>query len=542
MNPLPEETLARHLGELLGRLGAVLSPELSVALEKVCGAASRGDVCVEVTQNERIAALLGSGVIGRPGDFKPLILDGARLYLHRLWSYEKAAGDAVASRLGETFPVDDARLTQGLDRFFGNDPEDLQRRAAEMAVRQRLAIITGGPGTGKTRTILAILVLLMKQSLEKPPRLALVAPTGKAAARMRESIVRVCAELAIYGELASQIPTNAQTIHRLLRDASRVDFLPLDGVIVDEASMVDVGLLSRLVRVLPESARLILIGDRSQLASVEAGAVLGDLCGSITGNALIARHIVELRKNRRFRENSGILALSEAVKAGDADAAARILEDEKFPDVTTELPSKVSDLLRENALRHFREVYASEDVVTALKKLDRFRVLCAVRQGSFGVEGVNSAMETLLDVDGEWFHGRPVLVTENDYSLNLFNGETGVVWRDATARGGLRVFFPGETDGSVRRFLPSSLPPHETAFAMTVHRSQGSEFDEVLTVLPPKDAPLLTRELLYTAITRAKTRVTLAAAPDVLRLAIERKVERMSGLRDRFWKPEEATG
>ncbi|HEY5894101.1 MAG TPA: exodeoxyribonuclease V subunit alpha [Chthoniobacterales bacterium] len=539
MKSLSETLLAPHLGELLERLGAVASTELTQALQAVCEAASHGDVCVAISDKEQIAVLRDSGVVGWPGDYQPLILDDAgRLYLHRLWSYEKDAGDAVESRLRVTIAVDEAQLAAGLNRFFGNDPADLQRHAAETAVRHRFAIITGGPGTGKTRTILAIVALLMEQTPEKPPRLALVASTGKAAARMRESIERVSAELVLPPAMASQIPVGARTIHRLLRDAGRSGFLPVDGVIIDEASMVDIGLLSRLVRVLPEKARLILIGDRSQLASVEAGAILGDLCGPGGGNAPIARHIVELRKSRRFGENSGILVLSDAVKAGDSGAAIQILKNEKFPDVALSPSSTMNDLLRGKALPHFQEVCASEDVATALEKLDRFRVLCAVRQGPFGVEGVNAAMETLLKVDGDWFHGRPVLITENDYSLNLFNGETGVAWCDDSTGQQMRVFFRGETEGTLRRFLPSNLPPHETAFAITAHRSQGSEFDEVLTILPSKDVELLTRELLYTAITRAKKRVFLACSVEVLSTMIKRKIRRVSGLESRFWQPE----
>lgn len=584
-----------------------------------------------------IAALRGSPVVGTPGERKPLILDAAgRLYLHRYWTYEQRLAGAIArlaARPAEAMPPttaqsaghparcgnaarpssgdlvaldrpftpalspDGAKSAQGagegistdatgwpglgpadLNRFFPAPPEgetDWQRVAAETALRRRFCIITGGPGTGKTRTLAVILALLLERAVQRPPRVAVAAPTGKAAARIQEALRRARAELPCSDAVKALLPSEARTLHRLLGylpDEARFRHhaenpLPFDFVAVDEASMVDLALMAKLFDALPPHGRVALLGDKDQLASVEAGAVLADICAGLAPTrqrpdpqapaedaeagarrAAAGRNegrwtppVIELRRNYRFAAASAVGRLATAIRDGDTEAVFRVLaECARAPlEVGAKALPEAAGLkagLAEPLLEGFGGFLRAREPTVALAALDEFRVLCALRESPFGVRRVNELAvavfeeANLLRPRGAWYPGRPVMVTRNDYDLGLFNGDTGALLPHP-ATGELRAWFRDAT-GALRDFPPGRLPEHETAFALTVHKSQGSEFDRVLLLLPDRENPVLTRELLYTGLTRARARVELWMREPVFLAAIGRRVERGSGLRD----------
>jgi len=504
-----------------------------------------------------IAALRSLPTLGRPGEHRPLILDDAgRLYLYRYFRYEALLADAIRARAAsQTEGPDDAAIIEQLDRYFApseNSGEDGQRQTALTALRRRFSVISGGPGTGKTTTVVRILGLLLESPGGERMRIAMAAPTGKAAARLAASIAALRESLPCTDDVKRAVPGQVTTIHRLLgtlpgstgfRHNER-NPLPCDAVIVDEASMVDLPLMTALVAALPPHARLILIGDRDQLASVEAGAVLGDICraAELPGSA-VEGCVTVLDRNYRFGDGSGIAALSRAVNAGDDREALRLLADADSGSSAIALeatPTRetLKKRLAAPVLEGFRPCLEAETPADALRLFDRFRILTALREGPWGAAGMNHAAETLLHEAGlirrdtPFYRGRPVLVTENDYIHKLFNGDTGILLPDPET-GNLRAFFAA-SDGTVRAIPPEFLPRHETAFAMTVHKSQGSEFDRVLIVLPPEDSILLTRELIYTGITRARKSVTLWSDESVFSAAVKRRTERRSGLRDKM--------
>ena len=505
-----------------------------------------------------ITALRSLPTLGRPGEHRPLILDAAgRLYLYRYFRYEALLADAIRTRASsESGGPDDAALAAQLDRYFApseNAGDDRQRQAALTSLRRRFSVISGGPGTGKTTTVVRILSLLLESPGGERMRIAMAAPTGKAAARLASSIAALRESLPCADEIKRAVPGQVTTIHRLLgtlpastgfRHNER-NPLPCDAVIVDEASMVDLPLMTALVTALPPQARLILIGDRDQLASVEAGAVLGDICRAAESpGSAVAGCVTVLDRNYRFGDGSGIAALSRAVNAGDDREALRLLADAgSSPAISTE-PTPTRDTMKKRlaapVLEGFRAYLEAETPAEALRLFDRFRILTALREGPWGATGMNHAAETLLHEAGlltssaPFYRGRPVLVTENDYIHKLFNGDTGIILPDPKT-GHFRAFFAAP-DGTIRAIPPEFLPRHETAFAMTVHKSQGSEFDRVLMVLPPDDTILLTRELIYTGITRAKQSVTIWSEETVFSAAVKRRTERRSGLRERLVK------
>jgi exodeoxyribonuclease V alpha subunit len=525
---------------------------------------------------------------------RPLVLDGrGRLYLYRFWQHEQHLAERLLARLDAAPPdLDAAVLRDGLSRLFcpplGGLPGDGdrdgdgggQRLAAVLALTQRLCVITGGPGTGKTSTVVKILALLLEQARGRAQgqtlELTLLAPTGKAAARLSASIKEAKSRLDCEPDLRAAIPDVAMTIHRRLRPrrSSASPFwhdadnpIPTDVVLVDEASMVDLALMSRLVAAVPPKARLILLGDREQLASVAPGSVLADICnagetpgysrplmdrlGEQTGDRPpggrrppastgIWDCIAHLTHSFRFGAESGIGGLARAISAGDAEAALAVLDDDRHPDVRLIEAGRESgrgDLVA-SAVAAYTPFASAVGPTERLEALGRFRVLCAHRTGPSGVETANVAIAEglrragLLVPEGRWYAGRPILVTANSYSLGLFNGDVGVLL--PTAELGLRAHFV-DPDGLTRTFAPARLPDHETVFAMTVHKSQGSEFDDVVLLLPDKPSRVLTRELLYTAVTRARQTVTIHATPDILREAVRSRAERASGLRDLLW-------
>ena len=461
-----------------------------------------------------------------------------------------------------------------------------QKLAVATACAGRFTLISGGPGTGKTTTVARLLALLQQQALSRadgePLLIRLAAPTGKAAARLTESLGRALDELQmrLSPELLAQLPRQASTLHRLLgvipgshefrHHASNP--LALDVLVVDEASMVDLPMMARLLAAMPPAARLILLGDKDQLASVEAGAVLGDICAllraplteaqrtwlqAVTGYELPAEgegdgeahplrdRLCWLQKSWRFHAGSGIGQLAAAVNRGDGRALPRLFSGD-YPDITLhEGESRRTQLLQqvsEGYADYLRLVQAPVDetaVRAVLQAFNRLRVLCALREGEWGVAGLNAAIQNTLvrqgwlQVEGEWYIGRPVMIVRNDHALGLYNGDIGIAAHDGER---LRVWFE-LPDGQVRGFLPSRLPEHETAFALTVHKSQGSEFAHTLLVLPEQDNPVLTRELLYTGITRAKQRLDLFAPLPLLQRAMGKRTERSSGLTRMLLRP-----
>ena len=589
--------------------GSEAKDALALAAALASHATGQGDICVNLRQwarraqwsaksattptitlpptNEWLSALRVSPVVGRPGQRHPLILDRrGRLYLYRYWQYERCLADDLLQRASAAPPtVNEAQLQTDLARLYPRHPQligpDWQKVAAAVAALKRLCIISGGPGTGKTSTVLRILALLAGQSGDRPLRIALAAPTGKAAARLQEAIRAAKPDLGRLGlqpEQLAQIPEEASTLHRLLgaRPDSiyfrhdRDNPLPLDVLVVDEVSMVGLALMAKTVTALPPAARLILLGDKDQLASVEAGAVLGDICAgaggfspefhtrlaTLTGETLprgrfmpspLADAIVLLKHSYRFGADSGIGALAKAVNKGKAPDALALLEGAPHTDIRWQIlddPDELPDALAEPIsagyapyLQAAREK-AGPTAVFAL--FNQFRVLSALRNGPFGVHALNRLCEKILDEGGwinagtDWYLGRPVMIVSNDYNLRLFNGDIGITLRDPDAAERMKVFFLG-SDGALRGFAPARLPEHETVYAMTVHKSQGSEFDQVLVVTPNAPSPVLSRELLYTALTRAKQQANFYGAPEVFSDAVERRLRRSSGLRDRLW-------
>jgi exodeoxyribonuclease V alpha subunit len=566
---IPIGPLDRHFAQLMVELNGSPSDELKLAAERVSARRGEGDICVSIRDlgSDSIEnKLRATRVVGAPGEDKPLILDAqGRLYLQRYWAYEQQLAKAIRARLDSPAPdVDSRLLARGLREFFKDAPgTQWQQRAAEMAVRKNFCVITGGPGTGKTRTVLIVLMLLHAQFTARgaAPRIALAAPTGKAAARMKESMQATLASLPEAQAFAEHLPSDATTVHRLLgtipdspyfrRNAEHP--LAVDVVIVDEASMVDMALMAKLVDAVPPSARLILLGDKDQLASVEAGFVLGDICqagGDLDApkNASPLRgHIVELKTNFRFGNDSATYKLSRCITEGRGVDALALLRSGEAGIHGKPLPSPAAlpSALRQAVLEGFRGYLETKDPREALIRLNHFRILCAMRTGPYGVESLNPvverilASEHLLTPTSKHYSGRPIMILQNDHPLKLYNGDVGIELHDPDANGALRAFFL-TADGALRRFIPARLPSHETVFAMTVHKSQGSEFGRVLFILPDRENRVVTRELLYTGLTRAREGLELWHQEAPLRSAIESPTRRTSGLRDAL-RPGEAT-
>jgi exodeoxyribonuclease V alpha subunit len=599
----PFSALDRHFARFISRFGGAHSEALYAAAALVSRATGNGDVCLDLQAwagqpvaglplpacpplDSWLAALGAASAVGRPGDRRPLVLDeNHRLYLYRYWDYESSLAARIRERAAappvEHFKIESLQTAIRQHFAGGRGPEiDWQQVAVAVAVLKRFTVITGGPGTGKTTTVAKILSVWEELHEGLSTRTLLAAPTGKAAARLKESLRQRAKAPAPADSRGSAPPCEVYTLHRLLRPETGTPLfrhnaanpLPVDLMIIDEVSMVDLALMAKLVDALPAAARLVLIGDRDQLASVEAGSVLGDICGSswrpgfspefgdlirrVTGQAVplavtgaaLQDCIVELQTRHRFAEGSAISELSDTVNRGDAPGALEILS-QNGEEAITWIEPPAGSLGGMDLEHRVAAGYASYGIngepEAMLQELGRFKVLCAHRAGINGVDGVNRMAERVLVRQGQirinprrsspWYSGRPILITQNDYSLGLFNGDVGVALSASAETLDRWVVFFADAAGGLRRFLPYRLPEHETVYAMTVHKSQGSEFDNVLLVLPPGESPVLSRELIYTALTRARNRFTLFGRREVLADAVRRRIERTSGLREALW-------
>jgi len=607
-------SLDAYFASFMARLAEIFSGHVLLAAALVSRKTGEGNICLDLaeyagkslypdsteTQVPQIfcpslaewkECLLKSGVAAQGEGNTPLVFGGqSRLYLRRYWEYENSIICFIQER-GNS--IKDAlnlpRLVRDLKDLFTpslSEQTDWQKIAALAAVTRSFCVISGGPGTGKTSTVAKILALLLRQS-EKPEKMCILlgAPTGKAASRLQEAIVSTG---LLQGILS---PPKATTLHRMLGSLPNSPYfrhnaanqLTADVIVIDEASMVDLPLMAKLMQAVPISARLILLGDRHQLASVQPGSVLGDICHSgmlnifsdsfcrltskLTGdsltpisrydageeNPLLADSYIELVQSHRFSSESSIARLAAAVKEGYADAALDILFSAKNNEVTwSELPPPaelVSKLLKWPGFRQYALLQHSFDPDTCFDILDRFRILCALRSGPYGMEKINtilirqiaqqsskaSSSPTVVAGPAQaYLPGQPLMVTRNDYSLQLFNGDVGIVLPDSLKQDALHVFFKKDS-GLIHQIPPAMLPGHETVFAITVHKSQGSEFDSVLLILPDQDFPVMTRELLYTAITRARHKVEIWGKKEIFRSAVKRRIKRSSGLSEALW-------
>ena len=549
----------RHFAKFVARFGGgVWTEKAALHLSR---AVRKGHICLDLgiapeSEIDSEAAWLGIDdwrktlrecrAVAAPGvePITPLVLDKAgRLYLRRYYNYEQGLANSLLRRVVNT----------------GQSVASDQDGAVEAALRQSLTVISGGPGTGKTTTVVRILARLLEQT--PGARIALAAPTGKAAARLDQAVRENWSRFATgsAADSTERIP-KAATLHRLLGVRPRSagfrhnagNPLAIDLLVVDEASMVALPLMAKLFDAVPENARVILLGDRDQLASVEPGSVLADIADAAGENTPLSSALVVLRQNYRFGHESGIARLCETVRAGDVQKALEIIGGPAQQDLGgAALPARsaLAKQLRVPVLEGFGAFAGESDPALALAAFNRFRILCAVREGTYGVRELNRQVESLLREAGLThgsglnYAGMPVLVTRNDYQVGLFNGDIGVFLPDplsgkTDSEPALWAWFPGESAGDPpRRVAPARLPEHEPAYAMTVHKSQGSEFERVLLVLPDRDTPVLTRELVYTGLTRARQRVDVWFAASSFASAVARRVARTSGLRDALVSP-----
>ena len=606
-------SLDRHFALFIGSLAKKHKPQAALAAALVSSKTAEGNICLDLAEyagkqlntpkeeeqkfscpilSDWKQQLTQSGVAGHDEGDSPLVLDGnGKLYLRRYWQYENSIIRFIQQRSNEVHKdLNYHKLSKDLKKLFPSLPAgDIHRQqiAAIAAVTRSFCVICGGPGTGKTSTMAKIIALFKgQQDATTPLRILLGAPTGKAASRLQQAI----ADTGLLQTGSEQL--QAFTLHRLLGYIPNSPYfrhnaenpLNADIIVIDEVSMVDQPLLAKLMQAVPSSARLILLGDRHQLASVQPGSVLGDICRAeeltsfsrgfcqlikeLTEISLapsthahqepapppLEDSFVELVQSYRFTPDSAIARLSRAVKNGDEVEALTILHNSADGSIAW------SEVAGSGELSNKIEEYEGFSQLTALQqapepyscftKLDCFQILCPLRSGPFGMERINTLIEEKLvqqvqnavsNQSSDHFAAqkttlscRPVMVTQNDYNLRLFNGDVGIIMPDPENPQSLRAFFKDEFK-MLRDIAPALLPGHETVFAMTVHKSQGSEFNSVLLILPDQDSPLLTRELLYTAITRAREKMVIWGSETIFASAVKRCIKRTSGLAEALW-------
>lgn len=563
-------------GSVLQMLGVLVSSAVRrgqsrIALTGVCGSTFPGlpeeQALAVPALAEAEQACAASPLVGDGSTITPLVLDDAgRLALYRYWRAERRLARCVANRLRRpAIQMATPALQEQFCKLFTEpeEPIDWQAVAAAGALRHSFTVIAGGPGTGKTTTVVKLMALLLSAAPDQ--RILLAAPTGKAAKRLGTSIATQALQLDISERVRGRLPTQAKTLHRLLRyqphqnryrhDADRP--LNADVLIIDECSMVDVLLFEAVIKALPERAHLILLGDPDQLPSIGAGYVFGDLyargkaeayspafadyCRALSGQS-VPQHraggvahplndaVVTLRKNYRFNEAPGISRLAVAIRDGDADGIEASLRG-RWGNVRHVIPSEDARTVREHVMDHAVALCRQTTPFEAMAKLEELQVLCATYGGDGGVHRMNRLIESELLRRGErkdtpWYHARPVLVTTNDYGVGLFNGDVGLCWDDG---GRMRVWFD-DGAGNYRQVPPAKLPAHQSAWAMTIHKSQGSEFNEVVLVLPEDALDMLTRELLYTGVTRARERLLVVGRVEHFVSSALKREARVSGV------------
>ncbi|EKT58211.1 exodeoxyribonuclease V subunit alpha [Providencia burhodogranariea] len=571
---LSSETMAGHVCLSLPELNeeklfSGRHPELAAAFWLAIGEPDAKQI-YQAVKNSSSVTLAGEEKLS------PLVLSGEFLYFQRLWQYEQDVSKYFSHTILPQFDVKEMKLI--LDELFpATDGIDWQKIAAAVAVTSQVSVISGGPGTGKTTTVARILAVLIKLATQSKQsiKIELAAPTGKAAARLTESLGAALNSLSLSDEDRHMLPNQAKTLHRLLGAQPesqqfryhRENLLTLDVLIIDEASMVDLPMMGKLIEALPANVKLIFLGDKDQLASVEAGAVLGDICQfadvgysvkrakeltQLTGyplndftsdtGPLIRNSLCLLRKSYRFSSSSGIGQLAFAVNDGNARRAETLLNS-SLDDVHIYLQENEDDYAQMlmAAAGFYRDyllaVKAKNSPAEILSKFNQYRLLTALREGPYGVTGLNDKLEKLFHRQGlihrpfnqlnKHYAGRPIMISRNDSPLGLFNGDIGIILPDDDDA--LRAYFQ-YPDGTIKGIQPNRLPLHETAYAMTVHKSQGSEFTHTALVLPKVYSPVITRELVYTAMTRAKKELSLYCSMKILRRAIETPTKRRSGL------------
>ena len=599
-----------HFARFIDRFNIPRDPNVFLAAALASRATAGGDICLNLESMSDTALLKGTSTrdsiitpelniwrqslkahpaVGRPGDRLPLILDDhSRLYLLRYWQYETSLSSSIRERAeGRLSDFDTKNVNSSLNRLFPTEggQVDWQKVAAIIGLLKRFSVITGGPGSGKTHAIAGILALLLECTSRTKIEIRLAAPTGKAAARLGESLLQAKQNLNCSHAVKDGIPDEVFTIHRLLQPIAGTPYfrynsdnpLSADVVVVDEASMVDLALMTKLLQAVSADARLLIVGDKDQLASVEAGSVLGDICDRqkihgfskaflkqiINFSGISGKHfdrftatdtplqdcICVLQKNYRFSSQSGIGGVSRAINRGDIEKSLNLLKNPSETSVEWQginTPEELNRQLVPMIIEGYKKYLTIKDPVLAMEAFNEFTILCALKIGPFGVQAINHLAEQALfredlitghsGMGRSWYRGRPVMITQNSYSLGLYNGDIGITLPDPeTADNQLHVYFQ-DASGGVRRFLPHRLPEHETVYAMTVHKSQGSEFNHILLILPDKDYPLMTRELIYTGLTRARQRVSIWGNELVVTTAISRKIERSSGLREGLWE------
>ena len=537
-----------------------------------------GFIFAEFTQLDGLLTALSLA----PDQEKAIVYHRHRLYLRRYFTFEAELADFIRTKSTQAaagFHPDEIRAC--LERLFpGSDGDDIsgeidwQHIAVANAVNKGFSVIAGGPGTGKTYTVtklLAALIMLAQSRPDyRPLDIALVAPTGKAAQRLSESIANAVKgfRTLIPQPVLAAIPEQALTVHRLLGVIpDQVNFrhhsenlLQADLVLIDEVSMVDLALMTRVFRALPQHSKVILLGDADQLPSVAAGSVLNDIAPrphpgfspdnlaylqQVTGVKALpkakggrgaADHITYLVKSRRFDGQGGIGRLALAVIGGQSRESWQLLAgaQERRDEQLRLLPDELASWLPELVEQYYQPLFQCRDVGEAFIRLARFRVLCAMRKGECGVENINQVIiryladKGLANASGRLYHAMPVMISENDYRLGLYNGDIGMIWRND--KGHLMAVFE-DSEAGFKWLMPSRLPQFETVYAMTIHKTQGSEFDHVAMLLPGQtDNKLLSRELLYTGITRAKSRLSIASKANVWSHGVEGRVKRFSGL------------
>lgn len=513
------------------------------------------------------SALNECSLVTKSANLAPLVLEKSRLYFHRYWKYEEELTEWFKERSSVTHIIDkeEEQVLKYLLRPTGDLFEaDWQQVAVCLSFLKDLVVISGGPGTGKTYTVLNIIAAHAKARSSKKFNIALAAPTGKAARRLINSIEEGNKHLPESFQDGIELPEHAVTVHKLLgADYSGSSFkydqdnqLPYDLVVVDEASMLDITMWVRLIRALGKHTKLVVLGDKDQLASVEAGSILGDICGGenscsehisvklkelmgipipvVTDAPSLNDCIVFLTKSYRFREESGIQKLADAINRRDHEEVLRILKDPRIDDVKLVEPSgkNLDQLIDFYAIQHY-ERYITEGEGLEIKAVNQKKILCAIRKSDLGVEQINGRAEHgikrkhNLSITNEWYNGRLVMATRNDSLLRIRNGEIGVYDADQE-----QVKFEGEENIGV---APARLTEYEPAFAITIHKSQGSEFDDVAIVLPNKENSILSKEILYTAVTRARRNTLIITNEEILTATIQRSVSRKSGVKQKLW-------